>query len=42
MGLLAVAFYFARVGNNKKAADLIKRLDDDDEIGDWVDVFPGM
>ncbi|KAI5799370.1 hypothetical protein FPQ18DRAFT_375540 [Pyronema domesticum] len=40
MGGNAVAFYFARVGNNKKAADLIQRLDKDKDIGDWLDVFP--
>ncbi|KAI5778462.1 hypothetical protein EDC01DRAFT_345840 [Geopyxis carbonaria] len=35
-----VAFHFSRVGNDQGAADLLKKLDDDSEIGDNVDCLP--
>ncbi|KAF8250412.1 hypothetical protein K440DRAFT_541418 [Wilcoxina mikolae CBS 423.85] len=41
LGEHAVAFYFARVGDDEGAKDLIESLDNDKSIGNWIDCFPG-
>jgi hypothetical protein len=37
-----VAFYFSRIGNDDGAKELIEGLDNDEELGRWIDCFPGM
>lgn len=36
-----MAFYFARVGDDEGARELIESLDNDESIGQWIDCFPG-
>lgn len=38
---LAVAFQFSRIGDDKGAVELLQRLDDDKEVGMYVDCLPG-
>lgn len=37
----AVAFQFSRVGDDDGALELLKRLDNDQEIGMYIDCLPG-
>lgn len=37
----AVAFQFAKVGNDKGAERLLRDLDNDEHVGNYVDRFPG-
>lgn len=39
--LIAVAFMFARIGDDPAAKTLIEALDDDDKLGAWIDCLPG-
>ncbi|KAA8912325.1 hypothetical protein FN846DRAFT_773380 [Sphaerosporella brunnea] len=39
-GADAIGFQFAKVGNDQGAERLLKRLDDDLKVGDYVDCFP--
>jgi hypothetical protein len=34
---LAVAYQFATIGNDKGARALVKQLDDDQQLGDYID-----
>lgn len=36
----AVAFQFSRVGDDKGALELLQKLDDDAEVGQYVDCLP--
>jgi len=36
----AVAFQFSRIGKDPGAIELLKRLDDDAELGEFIDVLP--
>ncbi|KAI5841683.1 hypothetical protein BZA05DRAFT_412931 [Tricharina praecox] len=36
----AVAFYFARIGHDQGAKELIEELDNDTELGSWIDCLP--
>jgi hypothetical protein len=33
----AVAYQFAKIGNDKKAGKLLKDLDEDEHLGDYID-----
>lgn len=39
--MIAVAFQFARVGNDQGAAALLETLDNDENIGNYVDCLEG-
>jgi hypothetical protein len=39
-GFEAVAFQFSHIGNDPGAAQLLNDLDDDKDIGDWIDTLP--
>ena len=38
----AVSFQFARVGDDQAAADLLRKIDDDKTIDQYVDCLPGI
>ena len=38
-GFIAVSFQFSRIGNDSGAAQLLIDLDDDREIGEFIDVL---
>ncbi|KAF8540050.1 hypothetical protein BDD12DRAFT_804815 [Trichophaea hybrida] len=42
LGEHAVASYFARVGDDEGAKDLMESLDNDKSIGNWIYCFPGV
>ena len=39
-GSTAVSFQFSRIGNDPGATKLLQDLDDDAELGEFIDVFP--
>ncbi|KAG0641322.1 hypothetical protein HOY80DRAFT_1113319 [Tuber brumale] len=39
-GFTAVTFQFSRIGNNFRADQLLRELDQDRDIGRWTDIFP--
>ena len=38
----AVSFQFARVGNDEGAANLLRKIDNDETVGQYVDCLPGI
>lgn len=39
-GLTAVTFQFSRIGNDSGAAKLLEDLDQDPDVGKYIDVLP--
>ena len=39
-GFVAVTFQFSRIGNDPGAAQLLIDLDDDPDLGEYIDVLP--
>ena len=39
-GFTAVSFQFSRIGNDPGAEQLLNDLDDDEELGEFIDVLP--
>ena len=39
-GLVAVTFQFSRIGNDSGAAQLLIDLDEDPDLGDYIDILP--
>ena len=39
-GFTAVSFQFSRIGNDPGAEQLLNDLDDDKELGEFIDVLP--